>query len=318
MKHLRIVILAAAVVAVSGGRAAAQSAEAETLFREGKKLMAKGQYAEACLAFEGSFKKDPAATTLLNLADCREKNKQYATAWAAFVEVERRSRGSGDAAQVAINTLAKERAAKLEPRISFLTISVPDEARVEGLVLTRDGEPIDPAEWNRSLPADIGVHKIDAKAPAYESWSTTVTIVNEQEKAAITIPRFKPLPKAKVGKQVEVIDPSPFTAKRKLAIGLGGVGVVGAGVGVWLYVTAKGQYDDAKLEPDDAKQKSLWDSANQKYLIAQIAGGVGVAALGTAAFLWFTGKPAIVERPELAITPSIGPGGAGFVAVGTF
>jgi hypothetical protein len=157
------------------------------------------------------------------------------------------------------------------------------------------------------------VHKIDAKAPAYESWSTTVTIVNEQEKAAITIPRFKPLPKAKVGKQVEVIDPSPFTAKRKLAIGLGGVGVVGAGVGVWLYVTAKGQYDDAKLEPDDAKQKSLWDSANQKYLIAQIAGGVGVAALGTAAFLWFTGKPAIVERPELAITPSIGPGGAGIV-----
>ena len=133
---------------------------------------------------------------------------------------------------------------------------------------------------------------------------------NEQEKAAITIPRFKPLPKAKVGKQVEVIDPSPFTAKRKLAIGLGGVGVVGVGVGVWLYVTAKGQYDDAKAEPDDVKQKSLWDSANQKYLIAQIAGGVGVAALGTAAFLWFTGKPAIVERPELAITPSIGPGGA--------
>ena len=69
MKHLRIVILAAAVVAVSGGRAAAQSAEAETLFREGKKLMAKGQYAEACLAFEGSFKKDPAGTPLLKLAD---------------------------------------------------------------------------------------------------------------------------------------------------------------------------------------------------------------------------------------------------------
>ena len=115
-----------------------------------------------------------------------------------------------------------------------------------------------------------------------------------------------------------MIDPSPFTAKRKLATGLGGVGVIGAGVGVWLYVTAQGEYDDAKLEVDDAKQKALWDSANQKYLIAQIAGGVAVASLGTAAFLWFTGKPALVERPQLAVTPSIGPGGAGIVAIGTF
>ncbi len=315
---MRIVLSLLCVGAFASVAQAQPSTSAETLFREGKALMTQGKIPEACAAFEGSYRKDPATSTLLNVADCREKNKQYATAWAAFVEVERRSRASGDAAQVAINTLAKERAAKLEPRISYLTISVPDEARVEGLVLTRDGEPIDTAEWNRALPADIGVHKIDAKAPAYESWSTTVTIVNEQEKAAITIPRFKPLPKVRTDKQVEVIDPSPFTAKRKLAIGLGGVGVIGAGVGVWLYVTAKGQYDDAKLEPDDVKQKDLWDSANQKYLIAQIAGGVAVASLGTAAFLWFTGKPAIVERPELAITPSIGPGGAGIVAIGSF
>lgn len=315
---MRIVLPLLCVGALASVAQAQPSTSAEALFREGKALMTQGKIAEACAAFEGSYKKDPATSTLLNVADCREKNKQYATAWAAFVEAERRSRGSADAAQTAINTLAKDRAAKLEPRISFLTISVPDEARVEGLVLTRDGEPVDTAEWNRALPADIGVHKIDAKAPAYESWSTTVTIVNEQEKAAVTIPRFKPLPKAKTGPKVDVIDPSPFTAKRKLAIGLGGAGVVGVGVGVWLYVTARGEYDDAKQEADDVKQKDLWNSANQKYLIAQIAGGIGVAALGTAAFLWITGKPAIVERPQVAITPSFGPGGAGIVAVGSF
>ncbi|MBK9036596.1 MAG: hypothetical protein IPL61_35995 [Myxococcales bacterium] len=315
---LSLLPVAAILVGATLAHAQPDTRGAEALFRQGKTLMTEGKLAEACSAFEGSYRKDPATSTLLNIADCREKNGQFSSAWGAFVEAERRSRGSTDPAQQAINALSKERAAKLEPRISFLTISVPDEARVDGLVITRDDEPVDGAEWNRSLPADIGTHTIVAKAPAYESWSTTVTIAAEQEKQSVTIPKFRPLPKPKLGTKVDVIDPSPITAKRKLAIGLAAVGVVGIGTGIGLYFPAKSQNEDAINEPDNAKQKALWESANQKYLIAQIAGGVGVAALGAAAYLWFTGKPRTIERPMVTFAPSVTPTGAGLVAAGWF
>ncbi|MEZ4398370.1 MAG: hypothetical protein R3B06_00020 [Kofleriaceae bacterium] len=302
--------------------AAAQpaTAQAESLFRDGKRLMGEGKLAEACDAFEGSYRKDPATSTLLNVADCREKNGQFSTAWGAFVEAERRSRGSTDPAQQAINNLARDRAAKLEPRISYLTINIPDASRVDGLTLTRNGEPLDDAEWNRSLPADIGTHVIEAKAPGYEPWRTTVVIGAEKEKQAVTVPEFKALPKppkGALGPSIEVVDASPFTAKRKLAIGLAGLGVVGVGLGIGLYVTANNQYDEAVGEPDDTKQNDLYNAANQKYLIAQIAGGVGVAALGAATFLWLTGKPRVIEH-NVTVAPTIRPGFAGLAAVGSF
>src|SRR5690349_21623341 len=43
---------------------AQDSSVAERLFREGKKLMGEKKYAEACKAFEGSYRKDAAVTTL--------------------------------------------------------------------------------------------------------------------------------------------------------------------------------------------------------------------------------------------------------------
>ena len=66
--------------------------QAESLFRDGQKLTAEGKLAEACIAFEGSYRLDPVLSTLLNVANCRENNGQFATAWSAFVEAERRTR----------------------------------------------------------------------------------------------------------------------------------------------------------------------------------------------------------------------------------
>lgn len=308
--------LALGLASFSTARAQPDTGSAESLFRDGKALMSQGKLAEACEAFDGSYRKDPATSTLLNLADCREKNGQFASAWAAFVEAERRSRNADDPAQQAINNLARERTAKLEPRISFLTISVPDESRVDGLTITRDGDPVDPAEWNRRLPEDIGTHVIIAKAPAYEAWRTEITIKAEQEQQSVTVPKFKPLPAKVVGKKLDVVDTSPFTAQRKVAIGLAGGGVVAIGVGIGLYVTARSQYDDAKNEADDVKQKSLWDAANRKYLIGQIVGGVGVAMIGTAAYLWITGKPTVLERDVVAVSPTLDRDGGGLVVSG--
>lgn len=290
---------------------------AEALFRDGKALMAQGKLAEACAAFDGSYRKDPATSTLLNVGDCREKNGQFASAWGAFVEAERRTRNSDDPSQQAINQLAASRAARLEPRLSYLTISVPDDSRVDGLTITRDGEPIDAAEWNRALPADIGDHVIQAKAPAYEPWTTTVTIAAEKEKQSATVPKFKPLPPSKRGDVIRLVEPSPFTPKRKLAVGIASIGVVGLGGGIALYFMAHGDYDESKRTAADARQSELWNRANDKLLLSQLSAGLGVAALGTAAFLWFTGKPTVTAE-SLTLTPTVTPTTATLSLLGQF
>lgn len=314
---MRTFLSFAAALAVTATVAHAQpdTRGAESLFRNGKDLMKAGKFAEACEAFEGSYRKDPAMSTLLNAADCREKAGHFASAWGGFLEAERLTRGSSDPAQQAINTLAKERAAKLEGRVSFLTISVPDDVRVPGLVISRNGLAVDAAEWNRSLPADVGVHVISAKAPGYREWNSTVTIEAEREQQSTTVPAFTALPKPKGVTTVDVIDPSPITPQRKLAIGLAGLGVVGIGLGVAFYIPARSDWNESKDEVDDVKQQELWESANQKYLVAQIAGGVGVAALGAATYLWLTGKPRTIENtldaPAVSLTPTFSAGGLG-------
>jgi len=81
---ISILAIAAWLIIASPTPARAQSAEAEVLFREGKRLMKEGKLAEACDKLEASDRLESSIGTLLNLADCREKNKQLVSAWLAF------------------------------------------------------------------------------------------------------------------------------------------------------------------------------------------------------------------------------------------
>src|ERR1700692_1403813 len=62
------------------------SAAVEALFTEGKRLEGEGRFAQACPKFLASYNLEHRVGTLLNLADCYEKNGQLASAWARFVE----------------------------------------------------------------------------------------------------------------------------------------------------------------------------------------------------------------------------------------
>ena len=161
------------------------STQADSLFYQGRGLLAAGHVAEACAAFEASQKLEPAITTQLNLANCRELNNQLATAWETFIEAGRMARITHD---VKYAKTASVRAAKLAPRLSKLTISVPPAAQVPGLEVLRGSEPIDPAIWNHQLPVDGGTHTFTARAEGTASRTIKVTIGTEDDTLIVEIP----------------------------------------------------------------------------------------------------------------------------------
>src|SRR5690242_18525302 len=121
----RATIVFVILACASTARAQSAGAQAEVLFRQGRDLMAAGRYAEACTALQESNKLEPAVTTLLNLAGCREKNGQIATAWGLFLDAERQTRTATDAATQQLHDVALAHAKQLEPQVSKLVINVP-------------------------------------------------------------------------------------------------------------------------------------------------------------------------------------------------
>jgi hypothetical protein len=185
----RTMFVAAALALVASPHAFAQSTsvQAQSLFDEGRALIKAGKVAEACTAFESSQKLDPAVTTLLNLAECREQNRQLATAWGLFLDANRMARASNNEklARVATN-----HARKLEPRLSKLTIAVPAERQVAGLEVLRDKEALNPASWNHALPVDGGTYTITARAPGHAPWTASRTIKVEGDLIVVDVPRL--------------------------------------------------------------------------------------------------------------------------------
>jgi len=302
--------VSAIVLAIVTSRAHAQPAtvQAQSLFDQGRKLLDAGKIAEACTAFEASEKLDPAITTLLNLADCREQNHQLATAWGTFEDANRMARAANNdkLAKVATN-----HSSKLEPRLSHLTITVAHP--IAGLEVTRGNDKIDAASWNHTLPIDGGTYTIAAKAPGHESWLTTIAIKEEGEARSLEIPELtaapivaapiSTLPSSQM--PVDRID-TPVTTSRAVVVPIvvGGSAVV-LGLGAVLFdLSGNSTYDQAKASTNQAQRDAFESSANHKRFIAE---GFGVAALGAAGaalYLYFStsGQPRATALAPMAST----------------
>jgi hypothetical protein len=293
-------------------------AQAEVLFKQGRELLAAGKIPEACAAFEASQKLEPAVTTLLNLAGCREKNNQIATAWGLFLEAERQTRSASDDVAKQLHDVAQERAKNLEQRVSKLTISVPAPSQVDGLEITRGSERIDGSLWNRALPIDGGDYTISAHAPGTNTWSTSVKISAQGDTKTVEVPVLSRLPVP-----VEVRAPPPDVTEAPaqsssnvapIAVGASAAVLLGGALGLELW--GESQYDDAKAEmTNQTRRNSLVDSANTKRLAAQGLAVIGVGAGVAAVWLYLRNRghdePA-TTRSSLLVYPS------GVAVLGTF
>lgn len=226
-----VVALAGGVLGAAPARAeptATERAMADGLFRDAKKLLARGKTPEACEKLSASYRLEPAGGTLLNLANCHEIEGKTALAWTEFSAALAAARKGGRADR---EKEARKHLDALEPRLSRVTLTVPEASAVPGLSVKLDGTVVEATALGTAIPVDPGEHEASAAAPDRQPWEAKVSL-KESESRTLVVPALDataaPPPPP----------PPPFAWKRPAGIAAAGVGLVLLGVGTGYGVRA--------------------------------------------------------------------------------
>jgi hypothetical protein len=311
MRKISIACLVVAIASSQGARAQSvvDKTTAQALFDAAKELMEEGKVAESCPKFAESQRLDPAPGTLLNLADCYEKQNLTASAWATWLEASVACRAVG---QTPRERMARARADALKPRLVGLTIMAPEGSSSVALEIRRDGSPVGMATWGTWVPVDPGSHAITASAPGYRTWQETVDVVEGSAPVVVTVPVLQleqaapppVLARPWIPPPVVSVNASPNqpvesdashsgVSQRTWAFVTGGVGIVGLGVGTYFGLKAKSKNDDSKDEcRTDTRCTqaglNLRDKALDAATYSTVGFGVGLAALTAGIILYVT------------------------------
>jgi hypothetical protein len=307
--------------AQSSGR---NPAAAQALYDDARQLVKAGRYAEACPKFKESYRLDPGGGTLLNLADCYEKQGATALAWTTFKEALAIAQRDGRNDRI---EFANQHLATLDARLARLTVHVSDSVRVPGLTISLDGAPLGDAAWGVAMPLDPGTHVIRAEAPGKQPFSTSVDVPSKASQEDVDVPKLadasgppQPTPK----NSVPAVRATEAKGSATATVGwiVGAVGVVGVGVGSYFGLHAISRWNDRQTQCRQGcttGAKTAGDDANQAATISDVAFGVGAAALAVGAYLVISSRggkaPDAHETAALRIAPAAGPGGGG-IAIG--
>jgi hypothetical protein len=226
----------AAIPSAHAQTSAADSAAAQSLYDDGRKLFTNKDYASACPKFQESQRLDPTPVTEFWLADCYEHAGKTASAWAAFLDLAATEHKTGGPKSAEREKVARDRAKALEPKLTQLTISVAATTRVDGLVIKRDGEPVLDGQWGAPVAVDPGNHTIDASAPGKAAWTKTLDVEGAGQTVNVDVPALADAPaSAPAGAAAPGAAPPPAPAPEQPAetksSPLRTVGLVVAGVG---------------------------------------------------------------------------------------
>ena len=291
----------------AASQAQSNAAQAESLFREGKKLMAAKDFDGACPKFAESARLDPSSGVQLALGLCYEGQGRTASAWGAYVTAASLARRDGRKDR---ESAAQEHASALEPRLPHLTIAVAPEARsLPGLEVREDGAIMGSAAWGDG-PVDPGAHILEATAPGKKAFSTKFSI-DPGEKKTVRVPALEDEPQSAPSASAAATPitgstsgsssaPSTATAPppetshtlRNVGLVVGGVGLASTAAGLVLGLVAlnkAGNDNKACPEATCANQQAVNDNKTAGTLADAstatfIAGGACVA-VGTVLFV---------------------------------
>ncbi len=280
---------------------------AETLFYAAKGLMDEGRFPDACEKLGESYRLDPAAGTLLNLAVCHEKINHIASAWSEYrtaqADAVRLGRDDREA-------LAKEHIALIEPELPWLSIEVPPAVRVEGLQVLRNGQPFNASAWSTEVPVDPGDVEVTAQAPGYLPEKVVIKIAKrEHKKLELKALTLAPPPPA-----------TGWSATRTTGAVIFGAGLVSVGVGAVFGARSFSKKSDSDAHCElfdgerrcDAEGVANMSDARSAAWISDIGIGVGIAGLAAGTYLFIKGArhsseamPQSAKAPPRANSPTV-------------
>lgn len=284
---LMVTIGLAPVVAVK--TAHAQTSEADALFAQGRDLLEKGNYKEACTKLQQSEELAPAIGTLLNLGYCWEQVGRFRSAMEAYSEAQILSQKTGDAKRTAF---ARERFEAVSPKVMKLVVKVTDPSTAD-LEIKRNEIVIPKTDWSQPIPVDPDDFVVTASAPGYAPWRGTVTVRGEGSTVTVVVP---PLSRsAEPDKGVNL------SSTRIAALGLGAVAVGALSAGIATGFGAKSRYDDASSHCDgtgcDAEGVRLQQNARTQGNVGTALVGLGALAGAAGIYLWIAGGQDAQHRP---------------------
>jgi hypothetical protein len=285
---------------------AQEQALAEALFRDGRELLERGEYAAACGKLGESYRLDPASGTLLNLALCHEQEGKLATAWVEYQNALARVRREGSEERI---SFARDAIARVEPRVPRVRIEV-TETEGQAITVELDGTPLGRAAWGGEMPVDPGTVYIRATAREHRPYEAELTIVAGQVLTA-KIPALvreagpaplqatasshveNPRPAAPVSKTSESAPSMTNDNRRVTAYVATGAGVLGVAAGTYFGIVAilQKQESDPKCpggvcETDE--DLSLYQTAQLNANLSNVGFGLGLVGLGVGAYLFLT------------------------------
>jgi hypothetical protein len=293
------------------------AAGAEWLFREGRTLMKQGDLAAACPKLAESLRFDPAVGTLMNLAECEERQGRTASAWQRWGTAADQL-PAGDRRR----TTALTRARKLEALLPRLTVVT--NARLPDLEVSRDGVVLGSGSLGVPLPVDPGLHLIVVAAPGRTPRSYELAVGNGEQHVVVVEPGP---PVAPIAAPAEIVArpfvPAPQPRRgRTLGYALGAGGVVALATGAYFgWQALAARRDASALCPAQDDTHRCWSSAagaldrdRRTSLIADVAFAAGTLAAASGLYLM------VRRSPQASVSAQVvaGPQGGGMELAGHF
>lgn len=322
---LRIACLTGALLAITISSAAAQ--DADVLFEQGKRQLARKQYAQACATFERVDAIDPGIGAKLNVAKCYQDWGKLGRAHRWYTDAEKMATTARDPRATKIRELI----AALEPDVPRLTIRVAPGADAAAAAITLDGAPLAASAIGRETRVDPGPHEIGYRAGDQQKRQTIALERGGSREITLELSGTGSSGDGDDGASGSVAATArPGRTRRILGLSLAAAGVVSFGVASYLTLDARSDYNSA-IDDHCFGSKStctadgvrITGDARSRANLGTVFALVGVAAAAGGVVLYLTApsgsSSARTERATeaLYIAPVLGDG-AGVVFGGRY
>jgi hypothetical protein len=304
-----------------GRGAAAQSAEAQELFEQGRRALATKDYAAACAKFEASDHIERAVGTLLSLAECEEALGRLANARLHLQEAATWADATHDPANR--GRIARARFEEIDKRVPRLTLKLAPDAPRDSHA-TRDGVDLGDGAFGATLPVDPGKHVVVVSASGRPDGRFEVVLKEGDQQTLQVGPGALSTPSPVATNAASAAAPpsatqepaaaspdgTPGSSRRTWAYVTGGLGIVGIGLGTYFGVTSLSTWSQAKKDCGSGcgagKAQSERSDALTDATVSTIAFAAGGAALAIGAYLFFTAPSGATPATGIRLTPWVG------------